>query len=121
MLRASPLVHIITCSTVFLMSFSLSGLSAGLGTIYPNFKEDNPARIVSGLGGTLNIILSMIYIGMVIAIEALPLHFYMQGEAGRFINQWDMLVLLLSVFVLSLITVLVPLKLGSRVLKDMEF
>ena len=121
MLRASPLIHIITCGTVFLMSFSLSGLSAGLGTIYPNFKEDNPARIVSGLGGTLNIILSMIYIGIVIAIEALPLHFYMQGEAGKFINRQDMIVFLLSVFVLSLITVLVPLKLGSRVLKDMEF
>jgi len=121
MLRASPLIYVVTSGTVFLMSLSLSGLSVGLGTIYPNFKEDNPARIVSGLGGTLNIILSMMYIGTIIAIEALPLHFYMEGKPGRYINRAEVMVLILSVIVLSLSTFIVPLRLGRRVLKGMEF
>ena len=30
--------------------------------IYPNFKEDNPSKIVSGFGGTLCLVLSFLYI-----------------------------------------------------------
>jgi len=32
-------------------SIGLVGLSIGLGTVYPDFKEDNSAKIVSGFGG----------------------------------------------------------------------
>jgi len=35
------------------MCFSLISLCVGLGALFPNFKEDNPAQIVSGFGGTL--------------------------------------------------------------------
>ena len=29
------------------------GLAIGLGALYPNLRDDNPAKIVSGFGGTL--------------------------------------------------------------------
>ena len=43
-------------------SVTLTGLAVGLGALYPNFKEDNPSKIVSGFGGTFCLVLSFIYI-----------------------------------------------------------
>jgi ABC-2 type transport system permease protein len=37
---------------VSVMTFTLTGLAVGLGVLYPNFKEENPSKIVSGFGGT---------------------------------------------------------------------
>ncbi len=49
-------------SAITIMTFSLNGLAVGLGLLYPNFKEDNPSKIVSGFGGTFCLILSFLYI-----------------------------------------------------------
>lgn len=62
--------------SVILMSLALSGLAVGLGALYPNFKDDNPSKIVSGFGGTFCLLLSIGYIAIVIAAEALPIHLY---------------------------------------------
>lgn len=45
-----------------IMTFTLNGLAVGLGALYPNFKEDNPGKIVSGFGGTFCLVLSFLYI-----------------------------------------------------------
>ena len=47
---------------VTIMTFTLTGLSIGLGVLYPNFKEENPSKIVSGFGGTFCLVLSFLYI-----------------------------------------------------------
>jgi ABC-2 type transport system permease protein len=44
------------------MSWTLTGLAVGLGVLYPNFKEENPSKIVSGFGGTFCLVLSFLYI-----------------------------------------------------------
>ena len=40
-------------AVVTVMTFALNGLAVGLGVLYPNLKEANPNKIVSGFGGTL--------------------------------------------------------------------
>jgi ABC-2 type transport system permease protein len=40
----------------------LSGLSVGLGARFPVLGQRNPARIASGLGGTINLIASMLFV-----------------------------------------------------------
>lgn len=54
------------------MGCSLSGLAAGLGAIFPNLREDNPTKIVSGFGGTLCLVGSFLYILVFILLIALP-------------------------------------------------
>ena len=54
------------------MSAALSGVAVGLGALFPNFKEDNPSKIVSGFGGTLCLVISFIYISLFIAFLAIP-------------------------------------------------
>src|SRR5207247_2923404 len=47
---------------VAIMTFTMNGLAIGLGVLYPNFKEENPSKIVSGFGGTFCLVLSFLYI-----------------------------------------------------------
>ena len=47
---------------ITVMTFTLTGLANGLGVLYPNFKEENPGKIVSGFGGTFCLVLSFLYI-----------------------------------------------------------
>jgi ABC-2 type transport system permease protein len=47
---------------VIIMAFTLNGLAIGLGALYPNLREDNPGKIVSGFGGTLCLVLSFLYV-----------------------------------------------------------
>jgi ABC-2 type transport system permease protein len=54
------------------MTVGLTALAIGLGTLFPNFRETNPAKIVSGFGGTLCLIVSFIYILLCISVLALP-------------------------------------------------
>lgn len=68
--------------TIFIMSFGLTGLSVGLGAATPNFKEDNPARIANGLGGTLNVIISMLYIAGSISLGIYPMTVHIFGNSG---------------------------------------
>ena len=62
----------------------LAAISVGLGARYPNLKEDNPAKIVAGFGGTLNLIVSILYIGLMVTMIGVPYHF---AFAARGVNE----------------------------------
>ncbi len=49
-------------AAMVVMTFTLNAIATGLGALYPNFKETNPAKIVSGFGGTFCLVLSFLYI-----------------------------------------------------------
>ncbi len=70
-----PLAMVV-CHAVLVLAIcaGLSAISVGLGARYPNLKEDNAAKIVAGFGGTLNLIVSMLYITVMIVAVALPYH-----------------------------------------------
>ncbi len=55
---------------ISVMSASLSGLAVGLGALFPDFKEDNPSKIVSGFGGTLCLVISFLYVILFVALVA---------------------------------------------------
>ena len=53
------------------MAFTLNSLAIGMGVIYPNLREDNPSKIVSGFGGTFCLVMSFVYI--VVSVIALAI------------------------------------------------
>jgi ABC-2 type transport system permease protein len=71
--------------TVVLLTLGLSSLAVGLGAIFPDFRQDNPARIANGVGGTTNIILSLAYVGIVLGLALPPTLYLMRNinSAGR--------------------------------------
>lgn len=95
---------------IAVMAFTMSGLAVGLGALYPNFKEDNPSKIVSGFGGTFCLVISFLYIVAAVALLAAGSPWTRYGdEPGAFVGWCWLAFLLLSVLVGG-----VPLRLGLR-------
>ena len=95
---------------IAVMAFTLSGLAVGLGALYPNFKEDNPSKIVSGFGGTFCLVISFLYIVGAVALLAVGSPWTRYGdEPGAFVGWCWLAFLALSILVGGL-----PLRLGLR-------
>jgi ABC-2 type transport system permease protein len=102
--------------TIALMSGALSGLAVGLGALFPNFKEENPSKIVSSFGGTLCLVLSFLYNTMMVSLLAIPDVFRVTKRDFPFpIWFTPSIALLLSITMLAL-----PMFLASRRVKNLE-
>jgi ABC-2 type transport system permease protein len=100
-------------AVVVVMTFALNGLATGLGVLYPNLKETNPGKIVSGFGGTLCLVLSSVYIFASIGL----LVFGTMGLHGHASWAIESIVGFVSV---SFAIGWLPLKYGLRQLKNFE-
>ena len=100
-------------AVITVMTFALNGLAIGLGVLYPNLKEANPNKIVSGFGGTLCFVLSSFYI----LASVLLLVFGAAGLHSR--TSWAVEGIT-GFALLSFGIGWLPLKLGLRQLKNFE-
>ncbi len=122
MLQLEPVYFWLTVYTVALANFGLAGLAVGLGTLYPTFTEDNPARIVSGLGGTLNLLLSVGYISLMVGTQTLILQWRaVEHFAGTQWFWYALAAVLVFDTLVTVVSVIVPMRLGLKNLENMEF
>jgi ABC-2 type transport system permease protein len=98
---------------VTVMTFTLNGLAVGLGVLYPNFKDANPSKIVSGFGGTLCLVLSFIYI-----LSSVLLLGY--GTTGLHAKEAWIFGSVAGFVLLSFVIGWLPFRLGLRQLKHFE-
>ncbi len=125
MLRLPAWMAVLFTGTVVWMSFALCGIAVGIGALFPNFgtgstanRYDNPAKIVSGFGGTFCFVLSMIYISLVIGAEALPVYYgYGTTFEGR---PWGLVVAWIFVSLLSLAAIALPMSLALKKMEALE-
>ncbi len=121
-LDVGPMRFTVAVYSMVLSNLSLAGLAVGLGSLYPNFEEDNPARIVSGMGGTLNFLLSVGYITLIVASEMFIFQFDALNLFRDAEQMWAALVTVIVVdTLLSLVCMLAPMALGHRNLVRTEF
>lgn len=120
-LKTKPFPFIVTSITIIVMSVTMAGLSVGLGTVFANIKAESPARVVSGIGGTLNAIISLLYVGIVVLAEAIPLFLYTFGriQPDTYYVLWGLAIFF--VVMMSLCLLILPLKAGFRATERMEF
>jgi len=116
MLKMPPEKTLYFAGVITVMTFTLNGLAVGLGALYPNFKEDNPSKIVSGFGGTFCLVLSFLYIVASVTVLALG------SPWARFGRQsFGLMSAGLGAFaLLSVLIGWVPLKLGLRRVASFE-
>jgi ABC-2 type transport system permease protein len=113
-----PLDRIVFFGAVIaVMTFTLNGLAAGVGVLYPNFKEGNPSKIVSGFGGTFCLVLSFMYI----LGSVLILAFGSAEMRDQSPSQYLALISIILFILFSFLMGWVPLKLGLRLLPKFEF
>jgi ABC-2 type transport system permease protein len=98
---------------VTVMTFTLNGVAVGLGVLYPNLKEANPGKIVSGFGGTLCLVLSSFYIFASIALlvfGTIGLHWRVNWTVES----------IAAFLLLSFVIGWLPMKFGLQRLKNFE-
>ncbi len=94
-----------------------------IAAIYPKFINENPAQIAMSTGGILYMIFSLLYIGVIVVLEAWPYIYFFQrvfrGEelsGGRF---W-LYATFGAIAIISAIVTVLPLYLGIRRLRRFE-
>lgn len=122
MMRVPFLMAVYSLVLTGLASVVLAALAVGLGAIFPDFKTDNPVRILSGFGGTLTFVLELVYVVILLASFSSFMsmsaffhdaYFYMRGLA------WLAPVSVL--FAASAIFGALPLWLATRRLEALEY
>jgi ABC-2 type transport system permease protein len=120
-------VHQFICA---LLCLGLAGMAVGFGAMMPNFREQSPSKIAAGFGGTLNLVISALYIMAVVLMTALPCHFYLLAQASRadmpprmlqpyYLRFWLLLGIFGSVILAAIVTAL-PLRSGLKHFRRLE-
>ncbi len=105
------------------MSYGLTSLALSLGALVPNFRESNPARIVSGFGGTVCLIASFVYIvgGMVLLLIPSWQNLRQDAVAMVVSNGKIELVALAGLAVLTVVFGGIPYFFAKRQTKNLEY
>ena len=122
MLQISWLVVLIHQLICVILCLGLAGIAVGLGATMPDLREPSPSKIAAGFGGTLNLVISAIYIVIVVLLTALPCHFYLayeDTEREAFCRMALVVGTSLALLIGALAT-LVPMQIGLRSFRKME-
>lgn len=121
-LGLTPLPFAFSVATVLVASVALSALAVGLGAVFPDFGAENPSRIVSGLGGTVTFLLSVVYVVLVAALETVALRWQPLRAVvtGSLPSSWVPLWSGLGIAALSALTAWLPMRLGCQRLTRAE-
>ncbi|MGV8059615.1 MAG: hypothetical protein AB2L12_16585 [Smithellaceae bacterium] len=123
LLQVSPFMMVLSIITIFCLVPAMVALGIGLGAVYPNFKSENPAQVVTSFGGLLFMILSLALIAAVIILEAGPVYYiFMAGMRHQSLALWQIIWIFVSftiILFLCIFAVIYPMRLGARRLQDM--
>ena len=119
------IVHELVC---LLLCAGLAAIAVGLGGCIPNMRAISPAKIASGFGGTLNLVLSAVYIIFIVGVAAGPCHLNALVKMGHFSSLFSVettfQAMLLGACIATLMAVWVVyfmLRIGYRAFRKMEF
>jgi ABC-2 type transport system permease protein len=77
LLQVSDFMFAVSVMTITLMTFALSGMALGFGTLFPQFETENAAQIPTSFGGLVFMIAAVGLITGVIVLEARPVYSYL--------------------------------------------
>ncbi|MFH0765948.1 MAG: hypothetical protein V2A61_05980 [Calditrichota bacterium] len=120
-LHTTGAMMILTTAATFMMGAALTGLAIGMGALFPDFKDESPMRIASTPGGVLTVVISLIYVGIMVAILAWPAKGYFLYLVGR--GQFPAgraLVALIGVVLVNALILLLPVKFGHRAIQTRD-
>jgi ABC-2 type transport system permease protein len=129
MLQVSWVIIVVHQLVCMMLCLGLSSIAVGLGAMMPNFRETSPSKISAGFGGTLNLVLSALYIIVIVVLTALPCHFYLiAGNAPwreSFLNPNFLRLWLwggnITAIVVGVAATVLPLWWGLRAFRRIEF
>jgi ABC-2 type transport system permease protein len=124
LLKVTPFMMWLGIITVFLMTFGITALGVGLGAVFPRFRHENAAQIPTGFGGIVYMLMTMLFIGVVITLEAWPVYkIFAAQNLGRHIGISGWVAISLSVatvLIVNVFALFLPMKIGLERLKQRE-
>jgi ABC-2 type transport system permease protein len=121
-LAMQPVAIAIHVVTIAVLALGLSGLSVGLGAWLANFRESDPSKIAVGMGGTLNLVAGLLFLVLTIGLMAGPYHVILMLRDDlpeKFIPA--IIGGIMLGLALGICAVLIPIRVGIRTLRTMEF
>ncbi len=124
LLKVTPFMMALGIVTVCLMTFGITALGVGLGAVFPRFKHENVAQIPTGFGGIVYMLVTMLFIGSVILLEAWPVYRIFTAQTfGSSISLYRWIGIALSftaALLINILAVYLPLSLGLKRLAQRE-
>lgn len=121
MLQVAPGQKLVAIGLAASISISVSALATGLGAVFIDLKQPNPVAVISGFGGTMNLVCCL---GLMIASIfpfALAWHWRVAGRIDAAQFSRASVAATLWLVALTLASTIVPLWLGSRSLRRREY
>jgi len=121
MLAVEPQVRGVALAVMTAVSFAVAGLSTGLGAVFLDLRTANPAAIVSGFGGTVNLVLSLIFMLAAILPFGMIFHlsFLQRLSAGAVPRA--LVAAFLWLALITPLTTVIPIILGRRAMNGREY
>ena len=121
MLEVDNYILLINIIVAVAVSFGLCGLALGLGAVFMDLKQTNPVAIISGFGGTFNLVISLVYIMAVIVPFGFISHEYITGNISRSLFLTGIVFACAWLAVITIIATIVPMVAGRRSLLAHEY
>mgnify|MGYP005853170735 CR=1 FL=1 len=129
LLRVGPFMIVMHLALMSLICLGLAGISVGLGARFPNLRESDPSKIAAGFGGTLNLLLSLVFILLVVLTVGLPTHLVVSTNETEFTTStlfqnarlgWLLGGALAASFIVGLLAVVLPMRSGLKAFRNAE-
>jgi ABC-2 type transport system permease protein len=121
MLATSYAIRIAAVAIITCIALAVCGISTGLGAVFMDLRQRNPAAIVSGFGGTLNLVFCLSF--MLLTIIPFGMLFHFNSIAKITPGQFATGLKLASLWLVALtaITTICPLWFGLRALENRDY
>ena len=121
LLKVTPFMFLVSTLTIAMMTFAISGLAIGFGTVFPQFETENAAQIPTSFGGLLFMMASVAIIGAVVVLEARPVFSFLSSRLyGRQPDLFDMVFGFSAAFMLCAVATIVPIRVALTRLEAVE-
>lgn len=121
MLGVTAATRLIAYSLAIGISFAVCGLSTGLGAIFIDLTQRNPSAIVSGFGGTLNLVLSLLFLLLAIFPYSMAFHYRLTGRISLSAFHGTVACCSIWLIILTLLASALPVYIGARTLTKRDF
>jgi hypothetical protein len=121
-IKTEPIIFYFSLIIGLFVALSLISINLGMGCIFPQFNEDNPAKIASGSGGIISALTSIGYIAIVIILFSAPVHNYLTSHYfNRPLNSKIIITSFVAFGILSFFTIYLPMRLGTKAMEKRDF
>ena len=122
LLHVTPTMMILSTVTIFCMTFGITSLGIAVGTYHPRFNASNSAQVASSFGGLIYMILALIFIALVVVLEAGPVYRVMRWTLWGWQSPdlWRLLIPMGAVVLINVTAFILPMKLAVRKLNELE-